>query len=301
MPPSTDAETRDLVESLAGLDAAGDPEGYVATHRSVTARIRELDPTHYNGLYPQALGRLLDGTEGIDELRYLRLAHENREGATMKTLYEVGPSIEKLLETSVSAQAASTSSTTKPCFHKHPRFSNHDWDHCDQNPDMKNPSGRDMRRRQLLERKKSQQAKRQEVVAKAAVEAVLALQTQAATSPTRNYSEANGDNIGDLDSKVYATIARIVGNVNQNSEYTTGHPPERSVNYLIDSGASKHMFPASVPMRNISKCHVPIRLADNSTRQAIATGTVAQRTGSPVVPIFDDSGPWISACPTLSI
>jgi hypothetical protein len=88
--PSTDAEIRDLVKSLAGLDAAGDPEGYVATQPSVTARIRELDPTHYNGLYPQALGRLLDGTEGIDELRYLRLAHESREGATMKSLYEIG-------------------------------------------------------------------------------------------------------------------------------------------------------------------------------------------------------------------
>jgi hypothetical protein len=181
--PSTDAEIRDLFKSLAGLDAAGDPEGYVATHRSVTARIRELDPTHYNGLYPQAWGRLLDGTEGIDELRYLRFAHENREGATMKTLYEVGRSIEKLLETSVSAQAASTSSTTKPRCHKHPRFRNHDWDHCDQNPDTKDPSGRDMRRRQLLLRKKTQQVKRQEVIAKAAVEAVLALQTQARTSP----------------------------------------------------------------------------------------------------------------------
>jgi hypothetical protein len=189
--PSTDAEIRDLVKSLAGLDAAGDPEGYVATHRSVTARIRELDPTHYNGLYPQALGRLLDGTEGIDELRYLRLAHENREGATMKTLYEVGRSIEKLLETSVSsAQTASTSSATKPRCHKHLRFSNHDWDHCDQNPDTKDPSGRDMRRQKLLQRKKTQQAKRQEVIAKAAVEAVLALQTQAGTSPTRNYREA---------------------------------------------------------------------------------------------------------------
>jgi hypothetical protein len=43
-----------------------------------------------------------------------------------------------------------------------------------------------MRRRQLLQRKKNQQTKRQEVIAKAAVEAVLAIQTQAATSQTRN-------------------------------------------------------------------------------------------------------------------
>jgi hypothetical protein len=50
------------------------------------------------------------------------------------------------------------------------------------------------------------------------------------------------------------------------------------------------MFPASVRMRNISKCHVPIRLADNSTRQAIATGTVALPKGSPVVPILDVTG-----------
>jgi hypothetical protein len=154
----------------------------------------------------------------------------------------------------------------------------------------KTPAGETCAAGSFSKGRKLSKPKRQEVIAKAAVEAVLALQTQAGTSPTRNYTEANGDNIGDLDSKVYAAVARILGNVNQNSEYTTGHPPERSVNYLIDSGASKHMFPASVPMRNISKCHVPIRLADNSTRQAIATGTGALPTGSPVVPILDITG-----------
>jgi hypothetical protein len=82
-----------FIKSLAGLGAAPDPKSYAATHRSVTASICELDLTHYIGLYPQALGRLVDGTEGIDELRYLHLVRETREGLTIKTLNEVGRSI----------------------------------------------------------------------------------------------------------------------------------------------------------------------------------------------------------------
>jgi transposase InsO family protein len=47
----------------------------------------------------------------------------------------------KLLEISMSAQAASTPSAANPRCHKHPLSSSHDWNHCDLKANMKVPSG----------------------------------------------------------------------------------------------------------------------------------------------------------------
>lgn len=272
----TDSCIRNDAKAALLLDAS-DVNEYCAEHLRLHASIVKRDATSHHANEAEFMARRLHGIADVPHLKYLYEKYDESKNVTMQDCMALRRSLagHAPAKTMSTANAASTSGYC----HKHLNAA-HAWALCGLNPNTTDKAGRNRRR----QRREAWRAKR----SAAATAAAATSQATAHTAAPVPSGAINIDNT-QLDSIVTAALARVLDAalVNSDTEYPTlvtnsdvaaiasaaEVVPRALPPVLIESAASEHMLPASIPLTDPVPKRVPIQLADNTITHSTEEGT----------------------------